>query len=315
VTATEIEPGQHRALLYGDAGALVGALEPFVRDGLDRGESVLVALGAEQLGWVREALGDAADAIEAVDAAEMYARHGPMLSSLLQRFVVEGTPGEGRIRVVAEQSLTAATPVRTRAYLRYEAAANVAYRPFAASVLCPYDTARLPDEVLAHALETHPEVLEATTTRASPRFTDPREFIRRHSRVERPPADADELAFEDLADVQHVRHRVSLLADAAGLARAQVDELNVAVTEVVTNALRHGGPPRRLWAYTSDDAFVCQVQDGGGGLTDPLAGYIVPDLAGTSGRGLWLAHQLCDVVEAATDEAGTHVCVRMHLPR
>src|SRR4051812_46414295 len=136
----DAEPAQHRALLYGDAVEFVEAVVPFVRDGLRAGEAILVAFAEQKLEWFREELGDAADAVETVDAAMMDGSNGPTLSSLLQRLVGYDTPGEGQIRVVAEQPLAARTPVETRAHLRYEAAANVAYRPFAATVLCPYDT-------------------------------------------------------------------------------------------------------------------------------------------------------------------------------
>jgi hypothetical protein len=36
---------------------------------------------------------------------------------------------------------------------------------------------------------------------------------------------------------------------------------------------------------------------------------------GCAGRGLWLAHQLCDVVEIAGDRAGTDVQLRLKVGR
>jgi anti-sigma regulatory factor (Ser/Thr protein kinase) len=309
----DAEHVQHRVLLYGGADAFVDAVAPFVRDGLEAGDTVLVAVTAEKVQWLREHLGDAADRVELVDAAEMYARNGPMLNTLLQRFVARGETQAQRTRVVAEQALAARSPAEARAYLRYEAAANIAYHALEASVLCPYDTVRLPDSVLEQALEVHPRVLDGHHERANAAFADPREFIRRHSVVKPPPPDATEIALESLQDLPRVRHRISERAEAAGLTRARLDELTVAATELATNALRHGAEPRRIWTYVQEGEFICQVDDGGRGLADPLAGYLVPDLAGSGGRGLWLAHQLCDIVEAATDAAGTHVCVRMAL--
>jgi anti-sigma regulatory factor (Ser/Thr protein kinase) len=313
VAPTDEAHGQHRALLYGDADEFVDAVAPFVRDGLRQGERILLALSPEKEGWVREALGDAADVIERKDASAMYTRNGPMLTGLLQRFVTNGHSGEAPLRVVAEPALSERNPVETRAYSRYEAAANVAYRPFAVTVLCPYDTSRLPDAVLQRALETHPHVLDHAAPRESATFTDPREFIRRHSLVEPPPPDATEIVLERLEDVTSARHRIARLGAAAGLSRSGIDEVSVAVTELATNALVHGLAPRRIWSYSRDGSFVCHVHDAGQGLADPLAGYLVPDITGTSGRGLWIAHQLCDVVEATVDATGSHVCLRMTL--
>jgi anti-sigma regulatory factor (Ser/Thr protein kinase) len=299
---------QHRALLYEDADQFLDVVAPFLREGIGGGERVVLALVPEKLAWLRETLGADADGAEFVDAYELYARNGPMLSSLLERLAEPG-----RVRVVAEQALATRTPAEIRAFMRYEAAANVAYRPYAASVLCPYDVSRLPDAVLERAQQTHPHLVEGHAGRASDRFMDPREFIRRHSHVEPPPADAVELALEGLDDLAPIRHRVARLAQAAGLAQARIDELTVAVTELVANALVHGSAPRRVWTYTVDGAFTCHVQDAGKGLPDPLAGYLMPDTTGAGGRGLWLANQLCDTVEASTNHTGTHLCVRMTL--
>ena len=58
-------------------------------------------------------------------------------------------------------------------------------------------------------------------------------------------------------------------------------------------------------------ALACHVHDLGHGLTDPLVGYFPPPQEPTSGRGLWLARQLCDSVEIGTDDSGSHVRLLM----
>jgi anti-sigma regulatory factor (Ser/Thr protein kinase) len=93
-----------------------------------------------------------------------------------------------------------------------------------------------------------------------------------------------------------------------------VEELALAVSEVVTNALVHGEGPRHVWSYTAGGRFFCRLEDAGPGLRDPLAGYLPPDPTKLGGRGLWLARQLCDVVEVASDEAGTIVSLQVRLP-
>src|SRR5215207_5051773 len=57
----------HEALLYeGVQGFVDGAL-PFVREGLDAGEPMLVAVGPEKIARLRAALGAGADAVQFVD--------------------------------------------------------------------------------------------------------------------------------------------------------------------------------------------------------------------------------------------------------
>jgi anti-sigma regulatory factor (Ser/Thr protein kinase) len=102
-------------------------------------------------------------------------------------------------------------------------------------------------------------------------------------------------------------------AEAAAVPREAIDDLELAVSEVATNALVHGGSPRLMWCYAQDDELVCQVHDAGPGPADPLVGYLPPDLNGLRGRGLWLAHQLCDVVEIAGGGSGTDVYLALRV--
>lgn len=54
----------HEALLYeGPDGLLAGTL-PFIREGLERNEPILVAVGAPKIVALREALGPDADRVE-----------------------------------------------------------------------------------------------------------------------------------------------------------------------------------------------------------------------------------------------------------
>jgi anti-sigma regulatory factor (Ser/Thr protein kinase) len=303
---------QHHALLYEDASGFLDGAAPFVRHGVDAGERVLVAVTAERRGWLREALGTDLEGVEWAEAESVYRRHGPMLTTMMEFLARHTAPG-GRVRILAEQALATRPPAHARAYLRYEAAANVAYQPFAASVLCPYDVSRLPDAVVAGALRTHPQLLEGARSRPSEAFVDPRAFVRDHARAEPPPCTALSLELERIDDVPRARHWLAGLAATQGLAAAKVQELEVAVSEIVTNALIHGEAPRCLWVYRRDGALVCHVRDGGAGPADPLVGYQPPDIAALGGRGLWIAHQLCDVVEVAANGNRTDVCLHMTL--
>jgi anti-sigma regulatory factor (Ser/Thr protein kinase) len=304
---------RHRALVYEHADRFVEVVTAFVVAGVRAGDRTLVAATGEKLDWLRETLGDAAPAVQFADAGALYARHGPMFATVVDFMARHGTGGS--VRIVAEQALANRTPADARAYMGYEAAANVAYRPFAASVLCPYDAGRLPEHVIRDALRTHPEILDGERERRNAAFVDPRQFLRERMRVEPRAADARAFRLERLADVAPARRQVAALARAAGVAGARMDDLKVAVGEIATNALLHGQAPAHLWSYVRDDAFVCHIHDGGRGLADPLVGYLVPALEARGGRGVWLAHQLCDSVEAAADDTGTHIYLRFALER
>jgi polyphosphate glucokinase len=86
------------------------------------------------------------------------------------------------------------------------------------------------------------------------------------------------------------------------------------------NVVRHTGGTGRLRVWTSSPgidgpaAVVCEVADGGqaaGPIADPMVGRERPATGRDSGRGLWLANQLCDLVQLRT--SGTGTVVRMHV--
>jgi anti-sigma regulatory factor (Ser/Thr protein kinase) len=305
---------RHSALVYGEPAEFVDGVGGFARAGLREGDQVLAVATPDKLAWLREDLGGDADAVELVDAGEFYEHHGQMFRALLGKLERHATHGRGRMRIVAEQALARRRPPDVRAYMRFEAASNIAYERYDVSVLCPYDAARLPDEVVRAALETHPHVLEDDRARPSDSFVDPRSFIRRRVRETPAPDGAATHVLERPTDVAGARALIRDHGAAVGLSRRTIEDVSLAVTEVATNALIHGGAPRRLWTYVADEHLVCQVHDAGSGLPDPLAGYLPPEADRPSGRGLWLAHQLCDIVEIVSDDTRTNVFLHTRLP-
>ncbi len=75
----------------------------------------------------------------------------------------------------------------------------------------------------------------------------------------------------------------------------------------------HGGGDAVMRVWAERDCFCCEVADHGGGMDDPLAGLLAPPVTQPSGRGLWLARQLCDLVELRTGAAGTTVRLQVTL--
>nr|MDQ3936007.1 ATP-binding protein [Actinomycetota bacterium] len=126
-----------------------------------------------------------------------------------------------------------------------------------------------------------------------------------------PPARREEVRFTR-ADLATVRTLVLAWGRAARLGHDAVADLVLAVNELATNSVRHGGGGGMLRAWREPDAFVCEVCDSGR-LEDPLAGRGIPNGDPTGGRGLWLVHQLCDLVQVRSLEAGS--AVRLHVSR
>jgi anti-sigma regulatory factor (Ser/Thr protein kinase) len=124
------------------------------------------------------------------------------------------------------------------------------------------------------------------------------------------PAAAPPLLAETFArgQVTDLRHAFAACAEAAGLHDQRLDDFVLAVNELITNAVRHGGGAGELRLWRADATLVCEVSDGGDGIgPERLANHErpTPDTAG--GWGLWLAGELSDSMLVATGPAGTTV--------
>ena len=112
------------------------------------------------------------------------------------------------------------------------------------------------------------------------------------------------------SDLSAVRALVLEQARQAGLTEDRATDLVLAVSEVAANTLRHTRSSGTLAIWHDADQVVCEIRDAGV-ITDPLAGRRRPPAGASGGHGLWIVHQVCDLVEMASDATGT--TVRMHM--
>ncbi|PWU49422.1 ATP-binding protein [Micromonospora globispora] len=94
------------------------------------------------------------------------------------------------------------------------------------------------------------------------------------------------------ATVAALRHRLRAVVTAVGLTGDVGYDFVLAVHELVTNAVRHGGGQGHLELRRAHDALICEVTDHGEAAGKLPVRLPAVDVAG--GRGLWLAHQLTE---------------------
>lgn len=94
------------------------------------------------------------------------------------------------------------------------------------------------------------------------------------------------------ATITELRHAVAAGVTAAGLTGEPAEDFVLAVHELATNAVRHGGGRGHLHLRQQGDLLLCDVVDHGAGVDAPPIRQVPGDAAG--GRGLWLADQLAD---------------------
>lgn len=124
-----------------------------------------------------------------------------------------------------------------------------------------------------------------------------------------PPAEAQSIPIMP-AGLPSLRAAVARRADRAGLGPQRREDLVLAVNELATNSIRHGGGAGTLTIWETAAALVCQVTDGGR-LADPLAGRVAPRPGQAGHYGLWLVHRMCDLVEQRSLPDGNLVRVSM----
>lgn len=293
----------HEALLYRDHDDMVATIAGFVRDARARGRAVLVALPPCSAEAVRSDLSCADADVVLLDIAEM--RNPGRIMSEVQSFI-DGHAGRP-VSVVGEPAWADRDADELAEVARHEALVNVAFARSPVHALCSYDASRLPACVLEDAVRTHPLVRERGEVRTVD-IEDPIAFWRDRGRLSPPPSTALRLRL-DLRGLSTMRRLVADHALVAGIEPDRVDDLLVAVSELVNNAVRHGAghPELRLW--TQATYIVVEVHNDGV-LADPLAGRRRPDEVEGRGWGLWLVNQLCDLVQLDTGDGITSVRVR-----
>ncbi len=293
---------EHQAVFYRGLDGLVATVLPFIREGIDLGEPVLVALLPERLAALEEALGGDATRVDFVDMGELGANPACIIPEW-RRFL-EDAGVEGPVRGVGEPVWSGRRDVEIEEAVLHEALLNLAFDDGPAwQLMCPYDVAALPAEVIEGAVRSHPLVPGAAphTTYAGPAEARSR-FSSGLSPVPE-MADTCEFGQDDLVGL---RSMVARLADQAGLRRSASDDLVLAAHELATNSVLHGGGAGRLSSWTEPGALVVEVSDHGV-IEDPLVGRdLLHDLA-ENGRGVWMANQLCDLVQVRSSQDGTVV--------
>jgi anti-sigma regulatory factor (Ser/Thr protein kinase) len=299
---------QHDAFLYaGDEDFLAG-LVPFVREGVALGQPVMVAVTEPRLTKLRTAVAADAEAVDFVDMAEL--GHNPARIIPGWRNFVDQHGGPGRpVRGIGEPIWAGRRPAEIVECQLHEALLNLAVDPDTPLWLrCPYDTKALDGPVLDQALHSHPTVVEADDYRGSTAYGGAHHVGEMFARALPEPGDPTEQLSFDGSNLAAVRCLVSRLALDAGLDAGRTSDLTLALTELTTNSVRHGGGGGLLRMWEERDALVCEVADRGH-VDDPLVGRRMPAETEEGGRGVWLANQLCDLVQLRSTAVGTVVRV------
>lgn len=296
---------RHEALFYrGGLDGFVADLAPMIAKTLNSGGSAAVAAPTDRVGRLHGIFGDH-ERLTLIDMTGLGANPGriiPAWRDLADRALRHAAPFLG----IGEPVWAERTEDELEECHRHEALINVAFADDPAwRLVCPYDVDGLAPAVVEDARATHPVTFDHRHGRTEAPV-DPHGVL---ARLERPlspvPADAATMTIEE-ARLADIRELARGYAAAAGLKPERAGDLLLAVTEMAANSIRHGGGGGTLDIWQRERRVLCQARDAGY-IRDPMAGRRRPALQRTSGRGLWIIQQVCDLVQLRSSPRGTTV--------
>jgi hypothetical protein len=297
---------RHEAFLWHDASDFTAGLLPFIQDGLNADEQVMVAVIPEHTQWLREGLADQADQVTFVNMVELGANPARIIPAW-QKFLDINLGRHRPIRGIGEPIWPGRSDAELEECQLHEALLNVAVDPeMPFWLLCPYDVERLSPTVIEEAHRSHPVIVEADAYQGSPRYGG-RAHVDSMFATELSELTGEPFTMTFTADnLGRLLAYVRLELYVAGLAADKASDLAVAIQRLALSSLHRGAAEGVVKIWNQPKAMVCEIADDGF-VDDPLTGRRVPM---EEHDGLWLANQLCDLVQMRSTPSRT--TVRVH---
>ena len=303
---------RHEALFYADGEELIAGTASFVRDGLEADEPTLVVLQERKIDALRSELADDGDRVFFADMDDVGANPARIIPAWREFVDRYSSTGLG-VRGIGEPIYAERSTAELVECQRHESLLNLAFADTPGFyLLCPYDTRTLEVAALEEAQRSHPFLTADGRESESAEYRGLEEVTAPFSDpLPEPPARREWRVFQRLT-LAALRQWVAGHAARAGFSPKRTEEIVLAVHEVAMNSVVHGGGGGICRIWTEDDTLVCEVDDKGL-LGSPLAGRERPAPGQREGYGLWLANQLCDLVQIHTFATGS--AVRLHMRR
>ena len=302
----------HEAHLYrGESDFLGGSLD-FIEAGVTADEPVLVAVDSAKIAALRAELDDGRGVVEFVPM-ERVGRNPGRIISVWHDFV-ERHP-DRPVRGIGEPIWAGRDETTLVECQQHEHLLNAAFgATHGFRLRCPYDADALAPEVVLEAARSHPLLSdgEGDGPRPSPAYQDVDGDELLSAALPAPPSGAETLLVT-AGRLGSVREQLMLIAGDAGFDAGRRQDIALVASELATNSLDHGPGGCYVRTWRTDGRFVVEVRDGGH-IDDPLVGRRRPEMGARRGRGLWLVHELADLVQVRADHDGSTVRAFFDLP-
>jgi hypothetical protein len=310
---SRVSPGRaqqsyrHEAFLWREPADFRAGMVPFLEDGLDADEPMMVAVLPEHAAWLTEALGNRSSMVEFVDMSEL-GRNPARIIPAWQEFLDTHTDGVRPVRGIGEPIWPGRRAAELKECQLHEALLNVAVDPdIPFWLICPYDASHLGPEVVEEAYRSHPVIVESSSYQGSTHYAGRAHVDSLFTAELSDPAPLARPAHFSAHDVGRLFTYIKLELYVAGLPEHEAAALAGVVQRLAESSLHRGSSGGLVRIWTEPDGVVCEVADDTV-VSDPLLGRRLPRKEDHDA--LWLANQVCDLVQLRSTEAGT--AVRVH---
>ncbi len=298
---------RHEAVYYRGGDEFLEMVAPFVRDGVNAGQPVMVAVIAARQAALRAELGPAADEVEFVDMSDL-GRNPARIIPAWQDFVARHA--DGPVRGVGEPIWAGRRHAEVEECHLHESLLNLAIGPGTPLwLLCPYDRDSLDSAVIDEAARSHPVIVEPRVYRGSTTYGGAYHAVELFGRQLPPPGEPARHLMVDRSAGHHVSDWVRRWAEASGVPRRRAAGLAAVVRSVALSAEAYTGRGQMLQLWQQGSDLVCQLHDSTP-VSDPMIGRRPPGQDNSRGRALRAAHEVCDLVQVRSNTSGT--TVRVH---
>jgi len=316
---------RHEALLYRGQQGFLDAVVPFILEGLQLGQPVMVAVIAPRIQALRDALGADADEVFFVDMAEL-GRNPARIIPAWRSFVELHNPvphdpnskdqGDLQltpIRGVGEPIWTGRRRTEIVECQFHEALLNLAVAPDTPLwLLCPYDVDALDPDIIEEAQHSHPAIVEAEHYRGSTSYGGAYHVAAMFGRELPAPVGPVRNLVVTGNNGPEVAGWTRRWAEGSGLSSERSGRLAAAMRAISLACANRPGRSEILQMWQDGPALICQIHDIGH-IQDPMIGRRDDGLETERGKAIRLANELCDLVQVRSGAAGTTIRVNTWL--
>ena len=293
---------EHVAVYHAGDDDLAERLAPEIARALAAGDAVLVCSSQGVWQRISARLGAASETVEYV-AADVRYDHPNVSMRILHDFVRDRMRGGAGVAWSIGAIPYDGDETRNADWVRYEQAVNDVLQHLPLRAVCTYDVTTTPPDLLDEARCAHSNGADNDhwPPHAGSRSSVPPIVVPATEPLLRLSVHSSRSARHTIAEA----YRQLLGEDALG-------ELTLIVSEIASNALRHGAPPVIVsaWYDAATNSSVVDVSDHGRGIDDPFVD-LRPPRQRPGGAGMWIVGQLSDRVTSQRIDGVHHVTVSL----